>query len=113
MTDQETFDALLAASWQEGQQQVSPQALADWLLDHAPAPKQRYIAASYRYSEAHSDSLIVLTVYSPSPDVLRANFTEESLGVTDALEVDRDGFADAFPAWLIQQMDFLYYLLSK
>jgi hypothetical protein len=119
------FDSLFGCTWR-GEAPV--EALADWLLQKLETPNIRY-RTTYEYIddfEYYTDpetrevekvrkvETAELLVYSAGPSShITVRFRELRLGMEANKHIPRSEWAQGFPKWLQEQIDFLYYVLSK
>ena len=105
------------------------QALADWILqklEDAPNVGHKavytYIDCEETFTDYKSQAVTVrrvdkveLCIFPPAglPDRIGVSFTEPALGTSELIHIQKDAFAEEFPKWLAEQIEFLYHILSK
>lgn len=105
------WDALFEAVWNGDEAAMS--AFTDRLLEEAASGT---VTTERRYYNSDDEQRAAeLTVYVPAglPDTLGAAFHEFSMGLQSRKHFNREQFATEFPVWLDEQIEWLYYVLSK
>jgi hypothetical protein len=107
-----SFDSLFACVWRG---EAPPEALADWVLTNLP--DEREMNASYQYlNEDRLDpdwAYLNVSWLNVSRTHLFVELRVRNLEMGQTKGFSVETFASEFPNWLTEEINFVYYVLSK
>ena len=121
MSTQQEFDSLFRSVWIG---EAPAEALADWIMSRLedgewlPEQHKWMIKCAHHHFEAYPDKyytalLQVMRTQDAADGPYQCRFRVDRLEMADEEQFTAADFCDRFPLWIAEEIDFLYYVLSK